>query len=53
MINGLIGALKSNNDTVYHNSLAINSLSYAISFLLTLDEMDHRLHQLQNGLRKL
>ena len=52
MINGLIDALKSINGTIYNKNLAIGSLNYVISFLLTLTEIDHRLNQLGNGLMK-
>ena len=41
MINGLVDDLKSINDNLYHNNLAINILNYAGSFLLTLAEIDH------------
>ena len=40
------------HNSVYHNNLAIGRLSYARSILWTLAEIDHRLSQLQNGLRK-
>ena len=42
VINKLIDVLKSINDTAYNKSLAIDGLSYARSFLLTLAEIDHK-----------
>ena len=53
IINGLVDALKSNNNTMYNTNLAINSLNYARNFLLTLAVIYLRLNQLWNGLRKL
>ena len=53
MINGLVDALKSINNTAYNNNLAINSPNCAKNFLLTLVQIAHRLNQLCNGLRKL
>ena len=51
-INGLLDALKSIYNTCYNDNLAINSLTYARNVLQTSPEIDHRLNQLQNGLRK-
>ena len=44
MMNRLVDALESTNIATYHNNPAINSLNYAINFLLTLAEIDHRLN---------
>ena len=52
MINGLVDALKSINNTTYEINLAINSLNYARNFLLTYTEINNRLNQLHNGLWK-
>ena len=52
-MNELGAALKSIYHTTHGNDIAINSLNYARIFLLTLAEIDHRLNQLQHGLRKL
>ena len=42
MINGLIDALKSINNTTYKNNLVIDNLNYARNFILTIVEIDHR-----------
>ena len=52
VIIGLVDTLKNIHDTVYHDNLAINRLMYARHCLLTLAKIDHRLNQLNNGLRK-
>ena len=53
MISGLLEALKSINKITYHANLVINNLNHARNFSITSTEMDHRLNQLQNDLRKL
>ena len=54
MVNRLVDTLNSlNNNNVYHDNLAINSLNYALGFLLNLAEIDHRLNQHRNRLYKL
>ena len=52
MINRIVDAIKSINHTT-HDNKAINSLNYARNIPLTLAEIDHRLTQIWNGLRKL
>ena len=39
MISRLVDVLKGINDTVYHSNLAVNSLNYDRSFLLTLADV--------------
>ena len=51
MINGL--TLRTIDNTAYNNNLIIHNINYAKYSQLTLAEIDHRLNQLQNGLRKL
>ena len=53
MINGLVDDLKSINNITYNNNLAKIVLNYTRNFVLTLVEIEHRLNQLYNGLRKL
>ena len=53
MIDGLVDALKSINSTTNKNNLAVNSLNYARSFVLTLAVIDHRLNILKNHIQKL
>ena len=53
MINRLLDTLKSINDTIFHDSLEIDSLYYQRCSLLTLGETDCRLSQIHNGLMKL
>ena len=48
LIDGLLDTLQSKNDTVYHDNLAIDSLSYTRGFLLILAEIGHRLNQVHN-----
>ena len=53
MINGLINASKSINTTVYHSKIKIQRLKNASNFFLTLADIDNRIKQLSNGIRKL
>ena len=53
MKNGLVNALKSINTTVYHSKIEIQRLNYVHNFLLILEDIDHRINQLQNGLEEL
>ena len=43
---------KSINITVYHSKIEIQRLNYAHNLLLTLADVDHRINQLHNGLKK-
>ena len=53
MRNGLVYALNTINTTVYHSKIEIQRLNYACNFFLNLADIDHRINQLCNGLRKL
>ena len=52
MIDGLVDALKSINNTIYNNSLRIDSLKYTRIFFLTLADKDQRFSLLCNGIIK-